>query len=63
MPMNCHARCEMFEKYCSCFAHQVKRLKALASNTTLLKSNNPTLSSPNVATLVEAKAPIHPTHK
>ncbi len=61
--MNCHARCEMFKKYCSCSTHQVKRLKALVSNTTLLKSDNSTLSSPNVDTALEAKAPIHPTHK
>jgi hypothetical protein len=61
MPMNYCAKHEILRNCCSCFAHHVKRLNVIASTTILLKSGSSILSSPNVATLIEAKTPNTPS--
>jgi hypothetical protein len=57
MPMNCCAKHEMLGKYCSCFAHRIKGLKAFANIVEFWKNDNSILRNLDVSFLVETKAP------
>jgi hypothetical protein len=48
MPINCHAKCEIFFKNCSCSINQIKGPDAFPNTLIIFKNDNLALSSPRM---------------